>query len=160
MIIFPKIAKHPIRFLLYLEWILLGIIALIEILKFPLYGRRPIYFLPVAEASNLLYINLFLLIVFSIMGIFLPINKSRYYKIIYTTAEIILIVIMTFLCSLNLSPILCLILVIRDCLIFADKQNIIINIFVFYLFTLIQIQKLEKLARIPLFARENFIIIK
>ena len=158
MIIFPKIAKHPIRFLLYLEWILLGIIALIEILKFPLYGRRSIYFLPVAEASNILYINLFLLIVFSIMGIFLPINKSRYYKIIYTTAEIILIVIMTFLCSLNLSPILCLILVIRDCLIFADKQNIIINIFVFYLFTLIQIQKLEKLARIPLFARERLML--
>ena len=158
MIIFPKIAKHPIRFLLYLECILLGIIAISQILKFPLYGRRPIHFLPVAEVSHLLYINLFLLIVFSIMGIFLPINKSRYYKVIYTTVEIILIIIMTFLSGLNLSPMLCLILVIRDCFIFADKPNIIINIFVFYVFIVIQLQRLQTLARIPLFARERLML--
>ncbi|MEM1171615.1 MAG: sensor histidine kinase, partial [Cyanobacteria bacterium P01_H01_bin.35] len=133
MIFLSKITKHPIRFLLYLEWILLVIIALSQILKFPLYGRRPIHFFPPAEVSNILYLNLFLLIVFSIMGIFLPINKSRYHKIIYTTVEIILIIIMTFLGGLHLSPMLCLILVIRDSLIFADQQNIIINIFVFSL---------------------------
>ncbi|MGD1716749.1 sensor histidine kinase [Dapis sp. BLCC M172] len=159
MIFLQKITKHPIRFLLYLEWILLGIITLSQILKFPLYARRSIHFFPVGEVSNLLYINLFLLIVFSIMGIFLPINKSRYYKIIYTTIEIILIIITTFLGGLHLSPMLCLILVIRDCLIFADKQNIIINIFVFSLFILIQIQRLQNLTRIPLFARERFILV-
>ncbi|MDJ0516965.1 MAG: sensor histidine kinase [Trichodesmium sp. MO_231.B1] len=159
MIIFPKIAKHPIRFLLYLEWILLVIIALSQILKFPLYGRRRIQFFPTAEVSNLLIINLFMLIVFSMMGLFLPINKSRYHKIIYTTVEIILIIIMSFLAGLHLSPLLCLILVIRDCFIFAEKQNIIINIFVFSLFTLIQVQRLQKLTRLPLFARERFILV-
>ncbi|MEB3342421.1 sensor histidine kinase [Okeania sp.] len=160
MITFPKIAKHPIRFLLYLEWILLVIIALSQIFKFPLYGHgRRRHFFHILETSNLLPFNLFLLTLFSIMGIFLPMNKSRYYKIIYTTIEIILIIIMSFLGGLQLSPILCVILVIRDCFIFVGKQNIIINIFVFSLFTVIQIQRLQKLTRLPLFAREKFILV-
>ncbi|NEQ35421.1 MAG: sensor histidine kinase [Okeania sp. SIO3I5] len=159
MINFPKIAKHPIRFLLYLEWILLIIIALSQIFKFPLYGRPRRQFFHTTEVSNLLYINLSLLIIFSIMGLCLPINKSRYHKIIYTTVEIILIIIMSFLGGLHLSPMLCLILVIRDCFIFEQKQNIIINIFVFSLFILIQLQRLQKLTRLPLFARERFILV-
>lgn len=160
MNIFPKITKHPIRFLLYLEWILLIIIAMSETLKFPLYGgRRIIRHIHTTEISNSLSINLFLLLVFSLMGLFLPINKSRSNKIIYTTVEIGLIILMLFLSNLRLSPILCIILVIRDCFIFERKQNLIINIFVFSLFTFIQIQKLHKLTRLPLFARERFILV-
>ncbi|NEP07457.1 MAG: sensor histidine kinase [Okeania sp. SIO4D6] len=93
------------------------------------------------------------------MGLFLPINKSRSNKIIYTTVEISLIILMSFLSNLRLSPILCIILVIRDCFIFERKQNLIINIFVFSLFTFIQIQRLHKLTRLPLFARERFILV-
>ncbi|NER05286.1 MAG: sensor histidine kinase [Okeania sp. SIO3C4] len=160
MNLFPKITKHPIRFLLYLEWILLTIIAMSETLKFPLYGgRRRIRNIQTTEISNSLSINLFLLLVFSLMGLFLPINKSRSNKIIYTTVEIGLIILMSFLSNLRLSPILCIILVIRDCFIFERKQNLIINIFVFSLFTFIQIQKLHKLTRLPLFARERFILV-
>ncbi|GGA12503.1 sensor histidine kinase [Okeania sp. KiyG1] len=160
MHIFPKITKHPIRFLLYLEWILLIIIAMSETLKFPLYGgRRIIRHIHTIEISNSLSINLFLLLVFSLMGLFLPINKSRSNKIIYTAVEISLIILMSFLSNLRLSPILCIILVIRDCFIFERKQNLIINIFVFSLFTFIQIQKLHKLTRLPLFARERFILV-
>ncbi|NEP74117.1 MAG: sensor histidine kinase [Okeania sp. SIO2G4] len=160
MNIFPKITKHPIRCLLYLEWILLIIIAMSETLKFPLYGgRRRIGDIHTTEISNSLSINLFLLLVFSLMGLFLPINKSRSNKIIYTTVEISLIILMSFLSNLRLSPILCIILVIRDCFIFERKQNLIINIFVFSLFTFIQIQRLHKLTRLPLFARERFILV-
>ncbi|NEP44820.1 MAG: sensor histidine kinase, partial [Okeania sp. SIO2H7] len=143
-----------------LEWILLIIIAMSETLKFPLYGgRRRIGDIHTTEISNSLSINLFLLLVFSLMGLFLPINKSRSNKIIYTTVEISLIILMSFLSNLRLSPILCIILVIRDCFIFERKQNLIINIFVFSLFTFIQIQRLHKLTRLPLFARERFILV-
>lgn len=160
MNIFPKITKHPIRFLLYLEWILLIIIAMSETLQFPLYGgRRRMRHIHTTEVSNSLSINLFLLLIFSLMGLFLPINKSRSNKIIYTTVEIGLIILMSFLSNLRLSPILCIILVIRDCFIFERKQNLIINIFVFSLFTFIQLQKLHKLTRLPLFARERFILV-
>ncbi|NEP44858.1 MAG: sensor histidine kinase, partial [Okeania sp. SIO2H7] len=59
MNIFPKITKHPIRCLLYLEWILLIIIAMSETLKFPLYGgRRRIGDIHTTEISNSLSINL------------------------------------------------------------------------------------------------------
>ncbi|NEP91075.1 MAG: hypothetical protein F6K18_32050 [Okeania sp. SIO2C2] len=139
---------------------MLIIIAISETLKFPLYGgRRRIGDIHTAEVSNSLSINLFLLLVFSLMGLFLPINKSRSNKIIYTAVEIGLIILMSFLSNLRLSPILCIILVIRDCFIFERKQNLIINIFVFSLFTFIQIQKLHKLTRLPLFARERFILV-
>ncbi|MGB3514329.1 MAG: sensor histidine kinase [Microcoleaceae cyanobacterium] len=157
--IFPKITKHPIRFLLYLEWILLGIIAVSETLKFPLYGRQRIRHFHRTEVSNPPLINLSLLLVFSIMGLFLPIHKSRSIKIIYTALEISLIILMSSLGSLHLSPLLCIILVIRDCFIFEGKQNIIINIFVFSLFIFIQCQRLQKLTRLPLFAREKFFLV-
>ncbi|MBW4646200.1 MAG: sensor histidine kinase [Goleter apudmare HA4340-LM2] len=120
-----KFNNHPFRFLLYLEWILLGIATLIAIL--PYHSARHSQRIP-----ELTILSLFL---FGFMGLRLP-TGNRITKIFYTVIEIILI-LMTGVYggrTARLFPYLYVILVTRSCLIFKLPGRLIVTILSFFLF--------------------------
>lgn len=125
---------HPIRFLLYLEWILLFIIALSEASWFPLFHlpRFPL-------------LNFFCLTLFGVMGLYLPKDK-RLYKVIYTSVEIGLILLASVVGGIRLFALLYIILVIRNCLIFERQSRLIVTGLTFTLFLLTQIHRVKNLT--------------
>lgn len=125
---------HPIRFLLYLEWILLFIIALSEVSPFPLF-RLPRFPL----------LNFVCLTLFGVMGVFLPKGKLLN-KVTYTSVEIGLILLASVVGGLRLFALLYIILVIRNCLIFERQSRLIVTGLTFTLFLITQIYRLENLT--------------
>ncbi|MEA5616306.1 sensor histidine kinase [Cronbergia sp. UHCC 0137] len=123
------VKNHPFRFLLYLEWALLGLSTLTAIMPAPLH-RFSVRFPEM---------TIFSLIVFGLMGLRLPTN-SKFDKVIYTALEVFLILSIGFFGgkAARLFPFLYLILVTRSCLIFKLPGRIIITIlsFILFLFTL------------------------
>jgi signal transduction histidine kinase len=122
--------NHPFPFLLYLEWALLAIAFWTELLPNPNFrvARFPL-------------LTLLSIIGFGLMGLRLPTGKPIY-KIIYTTIEILLILLtsLTGSRSIRLFPFLYLLLVTRSCLIFALPGRLIVTglSFTFFLLTLQQ----------------------
>jgi signal transduction histidine kinase len=141
-----KINKHPFPSLLYLEGILLTITALIAVIPPPLQRFRPkpleqsiCGVFPDLSVCNLLpELSIYSLIIFALMGLFLPI-KSKKAKIIYTIVEIILILITGFFGErfARVFPFLYIILVTRSCLIFNLPGRLFVTSlsFVLFLFT-------------------------
>ncbi len=123
--------NHPFRFLLYLEWLLLGFSALMALMPSP------------SPRFSVMYPELTIcsLAIFGLMGLRLPTyNKTN--KVIYTAIEVILILITGFFGgrSARLFPFLYLILVTRSCLIFQlpGRLAVTFSSFVLFLFTLRQ----------------------
>ena len=123
--------NHPFRFLLYLEWLLLGFSALMALMPSP------------SPRFSAMYPELTIcsLTIFGLMGLRLPTyNKTN--KIIYTAIEVILILITGFFGgrSARIFPFLYLILVIRSCLIFQlpGRLTITFSSFILFLLTLKQ----------------------
>jgi signal transduction histidine kinase len=123
--------NHPFRFLLYLEWLLLGFSALMALMPSP------------SPRFSAMYPELTIcsLTIFGLMGLRLPtFNKTN--KIIYTALEVILILITGFFGgrSARLFPFLYLILVTRSCLIFQlpGRLTVTLSSFILFLFTLRQ----------------------
>lgn len=123
--------NHPFRFLLYLEWLLLGFSALMVLMPSP------------SPRFSAMYPELTIcsLAIFGLMGLRLPTyNKTN--KIIYTAIEVALILITGFFGgrSARLFPFLYLILVTRSCLIFQLPGRLTVTFlsFVLFLFSLRQ----------------------
>jgi signal transduction histidine kinase len=123
--------NHPFRFLLYLEWLLLGFSALMALMPSP------------SPRFSAMYPELTIcsLTIFGLMGLRLPtFNKTN--KISYTALEVILILITGFFGgrSARLFPFLYLILVTRSCLIFQlpGRLTVTLSSFILFLFTLRQ----------------------
>jgi len=123
--------NHPFRFLLYLEWLLLGFSALMALMPSP------------SPRFSAMYPELTIcsLTIFGLMGLRLPtFNKTN--KIIYTALEVILILITGFFGgrSARLFPFLYLILVTRSCLIFQlpGRLTVTLSSFILFIFTLRQ----------------------
>jgi signal transduction histidine kinase len=108
--------NHPFRFLLYLEWTLLAIAALTSLLP----SRH--------QHDSNPELAIFLLIVFAIMGLRLPMG-DEVQKIIYTTAQIILIIALSYFWvkTSALFPVIFVILVIRSCLIFDLSGRLVVT---------------------------------
>ncbi|MDX2272147.1 MAG: sensor histidine kinase [Cyanobacteriota bacterium] len=115
------IQQHPFRFLLYLEWVILGLVALIEIL--------PI--LPTANSFPVLSLSSILIL--SLMGLRLPPQRQAL-KILYTFLEISLVALSTLIGNLRLFPFFYLLIVIRSCLIFDLPGRIVVAVMTFVLF--------------------------
>ena len=126
-----QITNHPIRFLLYLEWILLIITALVELLKlpFPMLPRSPL-------------LNLVCLGVFGLMGLRLPTNKPIY-KILYTAAEIGVIVLASIVGHIRLLQLMLIILVVRNCFIFEFQGRLMMTGFAVILFFMKQMVRFQ-----------------
>lgn len=115
---------HPIRFLLYLEWILFAIIGFSEVLEHP-----------VLRFPRLPLLNLVCLALFCGMGLRLPSNKF-FSKVIYTSLEIWLILLSSIVGFISLFPFLYVILIIRNCFIFRRQMRLIVTGIAFLLFLL------------------------
>jgi signal transduction histidine kinase len=126
-----RLDNHPFKFLLFLEWLLLAIAILTELM--PSHHRHHGH--PVSPDSPMLIICF--QIIFGLMGLRLPTN-SKLSKIIYTFIEILLISIVGFLADRDakLFPFFYLILVTRSCLIFQLPGRLIVTCLSFSLFLL------------------------
>ncbi|MDJ0533000.1 MAG: histidine kinase [Xenococcaceae cyanobacterium MO_207.B15] len=137
--------NHPFRFLLYLEWVLLilGVVSTLSPFKLPLFLNQ----FPELTVCSL--------IVFGLMGLRLPTNLQKY-KIIYTIAEVILILIANFLAvkTTRSFPFLYLILVTRSCLIFQMSGRLVITVFAFILFIVTLLWRLPQ-TNLPLIMQER-----
>jgi signal transduction histidine kinase len=140
-----KINNHPFRFLLYLEWVLLGISILTAVIPSPL----PRF------SSKLPELTIFCLLCFGLMGLRLPLGKQRI-KIIYTAIEIILILITGSLGGINSRsfPFLYLVLVTRSCLIFDLQGRLVVTTLSFVLF-LINLNHRPTNFKIPPIAQDR-----
>ncbi|MCC5650190.1 sensor histidine kinase [Nostoc sp. XA013] len=137
-----QIKKHPFPSLLYLEWILLSITALIAVIPPPV-RRRPKLpelticgLFPDLSICNLLpELSIYSLIVFALMGLKLPTSSNRN-KIIYTIFGILLILITGLFGErfARLFPFLYIILVTRSCLIFKLPGRLFVTSLSFTLF--------------------------
>ncbi|HBB31879.1 MAG TPA: sensor histidine kinase [Cyanobacteria bacterium UBA8803] len=128
------IRPHPIRFLLYVEWILLGLIAASEFLTFPF-----------PRLHRLPLLNLVCLGLFGVMGLHLP-KDNQGKKVTYTALEIGLVILTTLVGNIRLFPLLGIIIVIRNCFIFQGASRFTIVGFTFLLFLLRQFYRVRHLT--------------
>jgi signal transduction histidine kinase len=123
--------NHPFRFLLYLEWLLLGFSTLMALMP----SSSPRFSAMYPE------LTICSLAIFGLMGLRLP-TYNKLNKVIYTAIEVVLILITGFFGgrSARLFPFLYLILVTRSCLIFKlpGRLTITFSSFVLFLCTLRQ----------------------
>ncbi len=123
-----KFKNHPFRFLLYLEWLLLVLVAFMSTIP----SRHQF-------STNSPELRVFCLLLFGLMGLRLP-TSNKITKFLYTIAEILLIVTTGVLDGRTARPFpfLYLILVIRSCLIFNFPGRLVVTgiSFILFLFTL------------------------
>jgi signal transduction histidine kinase len=138
--------NHPFRFLLYLEWLLLGFSALMALMPSPSPRFSVMY--PELTICSLTF--------FGLMGLRLP-TYNKINKVIYTTIEVILILITGFFGgrSARLFPFLYLILVTRSCLIFRLPGRLAVTFSSFILFLLTLRQRMPP-GRFSPIAQERF----
>ncbi len=138
--------NHPFRFLLYLEWLLLGFSALMALIPSP----SPHFSTMFPE------LTICSLSVFGLMGLRLP-TDNKINKVIYTAIQVVLILITGFFGgrSARLFPFLYLILVTRSCLIFQLPGRLTVTFLSFILFLLTLRQHVHP-GRFSAIAQERF----
>ena len=139
--------NHPFRFLLYLEWILLAFAALTAALPSHSYRLQ-------ARFPELTICSLAL---FGLMGLRLP-TRNHITKILYTAAEIFLILIIDFFGgrTARLFPFLYVILVTRSCLIFQLPGRLVVTALSFILFLITFRRRFARIALSPA-SQERFL---
>jgi len=126
---------HPIRFLLYLEWSLLFIVFASEAL------RGSIFHVPRSPTLNLLC-----LLGFTLLGLALP-QKKIGTKIAYTVFEFVPTLLATVVGGLRLFPLLYVVLVMRNSLIFQGKSRLVITGITYCLFLITQANRYYTFAQ-------------
>lgn len=135
---------HPFRFLLYLEWVLVLIVALIEALP----DRHP-------QPVQIELLTLGCIIGFSLMGLKLP-TGSQSGKILYTALEIGLLTLAEILGRSRFLPFLYLILVTRSCLLFELPGRLTVTGLSFSLFSL---TLFDRFRNTPIVRQERFVFV-
>ncbi|MEE3717362.1 sensor histidine kinase [Tumidithrix elongata RA019] len=128
------IHTHPFKLLLYLEWALLALTFLIE--ASPPGPSLP--FMPNGTITNLLSI-----LAFGLMGLWIP-TRRRTHKLVYTGIEVALLLFMTIPSRVMLMPLVCVVMVIRGCVMFSMPGRIITVASAFGLFLFGQIQHFNR----------------
>jgi signal transduction histidine kinase len=116
--LFSTAMHHPLRLLLYIEWILFAVVMALEVSPHPMQSiDRPIW------------INIAVVVLLAVMGLRLPTGKLSV-KIIYTIAEIIPILVAT---AAGMRPVglLYVIVVIRSYSIFRRQYQLWITGIIF-----------------------------
>jgi signal transduction histidine kinase len=121
--------SHPLKFLLRLEWIILGLLALLELPA-----------LPVLPLPRLPTISIVGLIVFSLLGLRLP--KQLTHKLLYLGLEISLVLVLSWVSGVRLFQVLFLVIVMRNCILFEGISNTIVTSGVFLLYATTQLHRL------------------
>ncbi|WP_310480987.1 sensor histidine kinase [Chamaesiphon sp. VAR_48_metabat_403] len=119
-----SIMRHPLRSLLYIEWILFAAIMASEVSNS-------------GQSIELKWFNIGIVVVLAVMGLRLPSNRKLLVKILYTIAQIIPILVAAYI---RMRPVglLYIIVVIRSYLLFDRKYRLWVTggIFALYLTTL------------------------
>ncbi|AKG23325.1 sensor histidine kinase [Calothrix sp. 336/3] len=114
-----------LRFLIYLEWLLLAIVAVSEI---------PQWQIP--QLPRLPLLNLIALGLFTLLGLRLP--ARSFSKLLYTILEIALIHLVAYVGGIRLFQLLYIVFVIRNCLLFSGYRRSGFTLLVFILCILTQ----------------------
>jgi signal transduction histidine kinase len=140
-----QIKNHPFRFLLYLEWVLLGM-AILGALE----PSRPGRHLSNQFPDQFPELTIFSLILFGLMGLRLPTGK-QVNKVAYTACEVCLILITILFGgrASRLFPFIYLILMTRSCLIFQLPGRIVVTVLSFTLFLLTTFIKFQRFSLPP-----------
>jgi signal transduction histidine kinase len=99
----------PLRLLLMLNWILLGVAMMAQLLMMVL-----------NRGHSLPILNILGLAIFALMGFFFP--KRWEHKLLYTGSEFGLLMVLTFVGKFPLSTLLYIVLVIRNCMLLAGQN--------------------------------------
>ncbi len=132
---------NPFRFLLYTEWALLAIVAVVEILS---------HLFPSRHSHSPLAPTLLILALLGLMGLILP-SGRQIYKILYTGTEFGLILVGVIFGHLQLLAILYLIVVIRACFIFELSGRRVVAGLVFVIFLFHQLLSINGFFHSPRF---------
>jgi signal transduction histidine kinase len=124
--------KHPLRFLLYLEWILLSIVFLVEL------PRASLLDLPRMPGLNLLCILLF-----AGMGLRLPLGQSRLNRWIYSAISFSLILLAASIGGLRLFSLLYIVLVIRTSLLLDGQSRSLMTAVAFFSALIVQSYRIQ-----------------
>jgi signal transduction histidine kinase len=131
------VRRHPFRFLLQLEWVLLFLVLLNEI--------------PIMPRHSMLRwreLNLGCLLAFGIMGLRLPAG-GRWQKLLYAAIALGLILLASFAGGLRLFALLYVVFVIRNCLIFEGLTQSVMTGLAFLLALSTQIYRVQTFDRLP-----------
>lgn len=134
--------RHPLYFLRYLEWSLLGLIATSEVLVFLVLS-------PPWERSLL---RMGLVVAFAIMGLAVP--QGRWEKMSYLASEVAMLLISSVWGRLRLFTFMCLIVVVRHSFVFNQRQRWLTSAGIFVIHVLVQLQRFSQSPR-PRFAQEE-----
>jgi signal transduction histidine kinase len=126
--IFPVVEppmRHPLRLLLYIEWILFAVVMTLEVSPHE------------AQLLDPKWLNIGIVGILAVMGLRLPLEQKLSIRVIYTIAQIVLILIAA---SVGMRPasLLYIIVVIRSYLIFDRQYRLWLTagIFGLYLMTM------------------------
>lgn len=98
-------SSYPLNILLALEWLLLAIAAFVAVFN---------------HASSLLLLNSLGLIGLAGMGLYFP--KKWWGKWLYTASEFAILLLLAFVANFPMPAILFVVMVIRNCVLFADED--------------------------------------
>ncbi len=119
-----RAAARPLRLLLYVEWILLSMGALIGVTATVLY-----------QTIQVPWLELLLFGLIGLMGLYLPLTQLRA-KLFYTAVELSLFGILVMRCldnplMMRMIPLLGLVIVIRSCQIFQTQGRLVVAVVTF-----------------------------
>ena len=137
--------KHPLRLLLYLEWVLLGIALLTFFGGLIPHPRH--HSIPHSLGFNL--ISILCIAVLGILGLYLPINsKFKFIPQLYVVAGLVVswLAIAFMGRGERVFPALLLVVVIRACLLFSWSGRIIIAILAYCSFLALQIMAVMRIS--------------
>jgi signal transduction histidine kinase len=116
--------RHPLKFLLWLEWVLLFIVAVVEIPSISL--------LAVPRHPGVLWLGL---VIFTSIGLYLPqiIHSRLRHRLIYTCLELFVVMLVTWMGGARLFSILLVIVVMRNCLLLDASVRSMVTLLAFSL---------------------------
>lgn len=133
---------HPFPVLLYLEWTLLGLVLISQLLPNPFGDLLP----------RLKFASLFCTIGFGLTGLWLP-RRPLFTQVGYVGLQMILMlgsIGWGGLRGLRLAPLLCVVLALRSCLMFKLPGRVITIAIAYLLFLVLLIARLSSLPVLPL----------
>ena len=108
---FPMFSWHPFPYLLYLEWSLLGLLLLLLLGK----SILPLnWFLPTLKTE----LSALLVLVFGVLGFYIPINQGFKFKLFFTLLELLIVLLIGLTGGYRGLFLPYIVVVIRACLLF------------------------------------------
>lgn len=129
-----SLRQPPLRFLLYLEWSLLGLVLFSEFLT----AGSLRWLQPHSPGLNLIC-----WLAFAVMGLWLPQRKRT--KLLYTALEFGAIAVASLAGGIRLFALLYVVLVLRSCLIFQGWPRTLVTLLAFLCTLATQLQRLQSL---------------